>query len=291
MSLFDTILVPLDGSARAVRSLGVASWLAGRLGARLHVLNVGAPAAEGDALAHLQVPEQHRRLVELHRVGGEAAAEILAAIPRLGIGLVVMAGQGETGAAPTGDPARIVGHVAGEIIGHSPVPVLLLPPAYAESLPWHSLLVALSGELAKDTALTMALRLAHALGLSVGVAHVCAAGEAVQAQPDRMYADVGLHALAERLNEMVAGACPLCSADERRHIESFHLARGDVARELLRLIDEKQAGALVVGWHGRLVEGHAPVLRALLQQVRCPLLLTRPGPEPPFCLKVGEALG
>lgn len=286
MSLFDAILVPLDGSAPAARSLGVASWLAARLGARLHLLSAGPAPAEGDTLAPLRVPEKYRRLVELHQVGGEAAEEIRAAIPRLGIDLLVMAGLGAGGAAES-----VIGHVACEVIEASDIPVLLLPSAYRESLPWRSLLVALSGEIAKDEALTLALRLAHALDLSVDIAHVCAGGETGGAQPNKAYADVSHHDLAERLNEMIAAACPLCSAEERRHIGSFHLARGDVAPELLHLIDERQASALVLGWHGRFMAGHAQALKSMLRQVRCPLLLVRPGRKPAFRLKVGEALG
>jgi beta-phosphoglucomutase family hydrolase len=59
MSLFPSILVPLDGSRLAARSLGCATWLAARLGARLHILSATPqvrPARE--ELARRQVAEE-----------------------------------------------------------------------------------------------------------------------------------------------------------------------------------------------------------------------------------------
>ena len=291
MKLVDAILVPLDGSALAARSLGVAAWLAGRLGARLHVLNAGMPAGERVPEVDLGVSEKYRRLIEVHRVSGSPGAEILAAIPRFGVGLIVMAAHGETGPSTTPDPFRIVGHVTHEVIENSRVPVLALPATYEESLPWCSALVPLSGEIANDEALTFALHLAQALDLRVTVAHVAAAGMKAEAEGRGSYADASHHELAAQLNELIARACPTCSAEERRHIADFHLAHGDVAQELLRLIEQKQASVLVVGWRGRFMQGHAPVLKTLMMRVRCPVLLVRPGPKAPFHLKVGEALG
>src|SRR3546814_18185619 len=58
------------------------------------------------------------------------------------------------------------------VLGRSPVPVLLLPPAYREVLPLERVLVPVSGELEGDEALALAVRLANALDLAVHVAHV-----------------------------------------------------------------------------------------------------------------------
>lgn len=290
MKLVDAILVPLDGSALAARSLGVAVWLAGRLGARVHVLNAGMPAGESVPEVDLGVSEKYRRLIEVHRVSGAPGAEILAAITRLGVGLVVMAAYGETGPSATPDPFRIVGHVTHEVMENSRAPVLALPATYEESLPWRSALVPLSGEIANDEALTFALHLAQALDLRVTVTHVAAAGMKAEAEGRGSYADASHHELAAQLNELIARACPTCSAEERRHIADLRLAHGDVARELLRLIEEVQASVLVVGWRGQFMQGHAQVLKALMARARCPVLLVRPGPRAAFRLKVGEAL-
>jgi nucleotide-binding universal stress UspA family protein len=291
MSPFAAILVPLDSSPRALRSLGCTTWLASRLGAQVHILNVGEPLSVGEALERLGVPEKYQSLFELHQVQGEADEEILAAVERYGIDLIVMTARGESAGVRSLDEPKVVGHVTREVIEDSRVPVLLLPPAYEESLPWRSVLVPISGEAATDEALTLALRLAHALDLAVTIAHVAdgapsgGGGEAGMGRYDEAH-----HEYAQMLNEFVARACPLCSAEERRRITGFHLCRGDVAQELLHLIDTERVNLLVVGWHGQFMTGHAEVLKTLIWQTRCAVLLVKPRPRDGFRLKVGDAL-
>jgi nucleotide-binding universal stress UspA family protein len=291
MSPFSAILVPLDGSTMALRSLGCTTWLASRLGAQVHILNVGEPWPEGEALERLGVPEKYRSLVELHQVQGEAGAEILAAVERYGIDLIVMTTCGESAGARSPDVLKVVGHVTREVIEDTRVPVLSLPLAYEESLPWRSALVPISGDPATDESLTLALRLAHALDLAVTIAHVAdsarlgGGGEAGTGPYDEAH-----HEYPQMLNEFVARACALCSAEERRHITGFHLCRGDVAQELSHLIERERVNLLVVGWHGQFMTGHAEVLKTLICQARCAVLLVKPRPRDVFRLKVGDAL-
>jgi nucleotide-binding universal stress UspA family protein len=291
MSLFSAILVPLDGSPMALRSLGCTTWLASRLGAQVHILNVGEPLSESEALARLGIPEKYRSLLDLHQVQGEAGKEILAAIERYGIDLIVMTARGESAGTGAPDVLKVVGRVTREVIEDTRVPVLLLPPTYEESLPWRSVLVPISGEAATDAALTLALRLAHTLGLAVTIAHVAdsdrvgGGGETGAGLYDEAH-----HEYAQMLNEFVARAGPLCSAEERRHITDFHLCRGEVAQELSYLIEHERVNLLVVGWHGQFMTGYAQVLKMLIWQTRCAVLLVKPQPHDVFRLKVGEAL-
>jgi nucleotide-binding universal stress UspA family protein len=291
MSPFSAMLVPLDGSPMALRSLGCTTWLASRLGAQVHLLNVGAPLPRSEALARLGVPEKYRTLFELRQVQGETVKEILMAVERYGIDLIVMTARGESAGAGPPDGRKVVGHVTREVIEDTPVPVLLLPPAYAESLPWRSALVPISGDPATDTALTLALRLAHALDLAVTIAHVAdSARSGGGGETGTGPSDEAHHEYAQLLNEFVARACPLCTAEERRRITGFHLCRGDVAQELLHLMAHERINLLVVGWHGQFMTGHAQVLKMLLWQARCAVLLVKPPPRNGFRLKVGAAL-
>lgn len=291
MNPFSAILVPLDGSALALRSLGCATWLAARSGAQVHILNVGAPLPEAEALEKLGVPGKYRALLELHQVEGEAGEAIPAAVGRYKIDLIVMTARGESASEASPDVLKIVGDVTREVIENTAVPVLLLPPAYEELLPWRSALVPISGEAATDQALTLALRLAHALDLAVTIAHVAdsaraGGGGGAGARPY----DEAHHEYPQMLDEFVARACPMCTAEERRRITGFHLCRGDVAQELLSLIETERVSLLVVGWHGEFMTGHAEVLKRLLWQARCAVLLVKPQPRDIFHLKVGDAL-
>lgn len=177
------------------------------------------------------------------------------------------------------------------VIEQSPVPVLLLPPAYRERLPWERALVPVSGEAAADEALTLSVHLANALDIKVHVAHGAGdeAGEEGLAAAAR-YADAPHHEYRSRLEELVSRALPPCTPEECRCIEDAALCRGDVAEELLKLMDEKRISLLVVGWHGRFMTGHARVLKHLVQVVTGPVLLVKPAPRMPFKLKVGEEI-
>jgi nucleotide-binding universal stress UspA family protein len=293
MNPFDSILVPLDGSRTAAASLGCATWLAARLHARLHILSATPrelPARE--ALARLHVAEEHWPLITLHQAPTYPENAILAALDRHDVELIVMTAQGaaanQAGTAPP-DPRKIVGHVTQAVIEQSAVPVLLLPPAYVEALPWRHALVPLSGEAQADESLSLAVRLANALDLEVHVAHVADsdAGEDGLAAAAR-YADAPHHEYPHRLDELVSRALPQCTPEECRRIEDVVLCRGDIAAELLKLIDRKRVSLLVVGWHGRFMAGHALVLKHLVQVVACPVLLVKPAARAPFRLKVGD---
>jgi nucleotide-binding universal stress UspA family protein len=295
MSVFASILVPLDGSRLAARSLGCATWLAARLGARLHILSATPcerPARE--ELTRLRVDEAHWPLVTLHQAPAYPEGAILAALARHRIDLVVMTAGGQTAEAPPAaepDPDALVGHVTRAIIEQSPVPVLLLPPNYRETLPWERALVPVSGEVEGDEALGLAIRLADALDLAVHVAHVADAdaggqGLAVRAR----YADALHHEYRRQLEEFVSRPLPHCTPGECRRVEDVALCHGDVAAELLALIERRRPSVLVVGWHGRLMAGHARVLRRLIQRITSPLLLVRAAARMPFRLKVGTEI-
>jgi nucleotide-binding universal stress UspA family protein len=295
MSVFASILVPLDGSRIAARSLGCATWLAARLEARLHILTATPcerPARE--ELARLLVPEAHWPLVTLHQAPAYPEDAILTAIARHGIELVVMTACGQTAETPAArarDAAPVVGHVTRSIMERSPAPVLLLPPHYHEALPWERVLVPVSGETEADEALALAMRLAQALDLSVHVAHVAAPDASDESLAARSrYADALHHEYPRQLEELVSRALPCGAPEERRRIADIALCCGDVATELLGLIERTPVSLLAIGWRGRFMTGHARVLRRLIQAITSPVLLVKPPVRMPFQLKVGEQI-
>jgi nucleotide-binding universal stress UspA family protein len=288
MKILSEIGLPLDGSKVALRGLGCAVWMASRLEGRVHVLHAGGPVATANPLQALGVPEKFLPLIDFHEVSGDPATEILAAEKRLGIDLIVLSARGESSEAETPDPLKIVGHVAREVIEKSTAPVLLLPLSYREALPWRSALVPISGEVGTDESLVVALQLAQTLDLTVTIAHVAAAKEEFGKEVLGVFSDEAHHEYPHMLNEYVARVSPMASSKERERIEDFYLLHGDIARELLGVIDKKRTSLLVVGWHGRFVAGHARVLKTLIQKISCPLLLVKAAPRQPFRLKVGE---
>ncbi|HEX7126909.1 MAG TPA: universal stress protein [Thermodesulfobacteriota bacterium] len=293
MNPFPSILVPLDGSSTAARSLGCATWLARRLGSRLHVLNAGPdPLPAREALTRLKVPEAAWPLVVLHQAPACPADAVLEAVAQYEVQLVVMTARGKTAEAQAaGDTTRLVGHVTHAVLERSPVPVLLLPPAYREELPWTRVLVPVSGEAEADAALTLAVRLARALDLGVHVVHVIPPGDGDADLAARArYADALHHEYPRQLEEVVSRALADCTPGERCRVEDVALGYGEVDTELLALIERKRVSLLVIGWHGCLASGRAPVLRRLIESVASPLLLVKPAEPQPFRLKVGEEI-
>jgi nucleotide-binding universal stress UspA family protein len=292
MSLFPSILVPLDGSRMAAQALGCAVWLAARLHSRLHILSATPqerPARE--ELTRLQVPEALWPMITLHQAQAYPEEAILAALARYEVSLVVLTASGETAETSEPGPDRIVGHVTRAVIERSGSPVLLLPPSYREALPWARALVPLSGEVEADEALALAVRLASVLDLEVHVAHVADADTGDESLAARArYADALHHEYSQQLAELVGRALPHCSQDECDRIVDVALCHGDVAAELLDLMRSKRISLLVVGWRGRFMSGRAHVLKQLVRAITQPVLLVKPEPRLPFRLKVGEEI-
>ncbi len=294
MKGFSSLLVALDGSELASRALGAAAWLAERLDAELHVLCAAReelPAQQ--TLERLRVPRAIRPRVTLHQAPGFPEKAVLEAIGSLGADLVIMSARGEAaeGDAAEDDPFRLLGHVTRWVAEQSRVPVLVVPSAYRERLPWTRALVPISGEFEADAALGVAVRLANAVGFAVEVAHVVGAGgEPAGLAAEARYADAPYHEYPHRLHELVSRLLPECGPDECECIENVLLCRGDPGEELFTLIEKHSVSLLVMGWHGRFVRGHAGVVKQLLATIDCPILLVKAAPRPAFKLKVGEEI-
>ncbi|OGB26908.1 MAG: hypothetical protein A3I66_20940 [Burkholderiales bacterium RIFCSPLOWO2_02_FULL_57_36] len=288
MNRFASLLLPLDGSAEAAKGAGCALWLAETLGATLHVLHAAAQPLPGrEALARLHVPGAQRARVVLHQLPENAEAAVLEAITMYRVDLVVMSARGESASAGLKLTQRL-GTVAQAVIEHGPVPVLLLPARYREALPWTSMLAAASGEMAADQALEAATQLAAALRLKVTVVLAEDGPGKPGAMPLGGYADEAYHEYPGRIEEMVERGLAGCSPEECCFIDQVLLRRGDPAAVLLEQVAQRGDSVLALGWHGVLGAGRALVLKRLLEESGCALLLVRKAERSTTRLKVGK---
>lgn len=285
MSSFQSLLLPLDGSAEAAKAAGCALWLADTLAATLHVVHATSQPLPGrDALAQLRLPQGARAQVVVHQPTGDAQAAVLDAIAEHGVELVVMSARGESAATGLGLGERL-GSVARAVIRASPVPVVLLPVRYREALPWRSMLAAASGEPAADRALEAAAHLAAALRLGVRLLHSGDGPSGTGA-----YADAPHHEYGRRLQEMAERGLAGCTEEEARCMQEALLRGGDPADELLEHVVREGTSLLALGWHGALGSGRALVLKRLLDEAPCALLLVRTPETSPARLKVGDEI-
>lgn len=291
MSRFNSILLPLDGSPEAAKAAGCALWLAEALGSTLHVLHATAhPLSVRDALARLRVPHVQDARVVVHQVPGGAEAAVLEEIAAHRIDLVVMSARGESASANVA-PSRRLGTIAQAVIERSPVPVVVLPLHYRQSLPWTSMLAAASGEVSADQALEAAVHLAAALRLKVTVVHSGDGPGGAGAAPLGAYVDAPHHEYPQRLDQMVERGLAGCAAEEAQCVHEVLLCRGEPASVLLEQVAGHASSVLALGWHGALGAGRALVLKRLLEEAECALLVVRGAEHSRARLKVGSDIG
>jgi len=284
MNRFESILLPLDGSPEAAKGIGCALWLAMELGATLHVVHATMqPLPVGEALERLRVKNVELAKIVVHQLPSNAASAVLDEIAAHRIDLVVMSAGGESTSAGAVLHNHL-GTVARAVIERCPVPVLLLPLRYHEVLPWTSMLAAASGEAAADQALESAVRLAAALRLKV---------TAVRCEDAQLatYADMMHYEYPRRMEEMARRGLAGCANTESHCVEQVLLRRGTPADVLLQQVASQASSVLALGWHGAFGAGRALVLKRLLEEATCALLLVRGADGTDARLMVGEGIG
>jgi nucleotide-binding universal stress UspA family protein len=120
----DTILVPLDRSRLARRALPVASELARRLGADLHLLTA-VPTEDDRISGAAQLEAVRPRSVRVHRsvvVSRDPAGAIHETLRRLGSAVACMASHGR------GRSAALIGSVATDVVARGHDPLVLVGP-------------------------------------------------------------------------------------------------------------------------------------------------------------------
>ena len=290
MKRFSSLLLPLDGSHEAAKAASCALWLAQTLDATLHVLYAATqPLPENEALPRLHASHVQQPQVVLHQLPAHPDAAVLEAITSYDVDLVVMSARGES--ISTGRKlSQELGHIAQAVIENSPVPVLLLPLRYHEVLPWTSVLAAVSGEMAADYALEAAAQLAAALGLKLTVMYAESVAGAVRMTPFGAYADAAHHEYPLRMQAMVERGLAGCTSEECDCVAQALVRHGDAAEMLIEQVARQPSSVIALGWHGALGPGRALVLKRLLEQAECPLLLVRKMERSTERLKVGEEI-
>jgi nucleotide-binding universal stress UspA family protein len=288
MNRYAAILLPLDGSAQAAKAAGCALWLAQSLGATLHAVNATAQAVPAvDALARLRVPQAQQSHVVVHQRPGAAEAAVLEEIAEHRIDLVVVSALD---ASASSAAVSTLSSVAQAVIERCPVPVVLLPPRYRESLPWTAMIAGATGEASSDRAMAAATQLAAALRLSVTVVHCEDSPGKAAASPLGAYADAPHHEYARRLEHLVQQGTAHGNGEQAHRVRAVALRHGEPASLLLEQAARLGSAVVALGWHGELGHGRATVFKRLLEEAECPLLVVKGSERSTARLKVGQEI-
>jgi nucleotide-binding universal stress UspA family protein len=270
------ILVALDGSPASVTALPVALAVGGQLGADvevLHVVTSGASAAVQHRRFGAGLPEG----TVLRERCGDPAGTILAAAAEPDVALVVLTTHGGGTEAE-----RDLGSVAAAVVAGATHPVLLVrPEAMAQQMgrvtPLRRLLVPLDGTPATAAILRPVTELAARLGASVDVLYVADPGQARPGEAGSLagprYVDQPQHEWPQWASEVVGRLMSYCATCPGSVPVRPYLATGDVGAEVVRFAEAHGEDAIALVRRSRLETGRAQILRRILLQSPCPIML------------------
>ncbi len=305
----DTLLVALDGSLAAATALPIAIAVAAQLDVdcgALHIVSdmgvipgIGRPLAQGfEALTGIKLwPDMLESTVRLWQAfagpgnalmkalahievrldAGDPAAGILRASADPLVTLVVLTTHGYII-----EPGRSLGRVAEQVIAGATQPILLIRPeatpvSIQPGAALRRLLLPLDGTPTTAALLAPATALASRLGASVDLLYVADVSTPPPDEPGSIsapqYVDQAQHEWPQWANEVITRlgeACAQCPPDVP--LRTF-LVQGDAGMVITRFAAEHASDAVVLARRSRLEPGRAAVLRAVLDQTPCPVLL------------------
>ena len=286
--MYQTILVPLDGSDLAERALPIAETVARASGAKILLLRVVPPATpesatRGEYAAEVEEAEKYlasvaARLtkscgVETRLVEGDPAASIEADVAAHRADLIAMSTHGRSGFG-----RWIYGSVADEVMRRAVVPVLLVPASSYATWPRDRaprILVPLDGSGRAEDALGPASELARSLGAEILLVRVVEPHPMTYGDPSAVFIDPTL--------EIDAARDYLKEKAEQLRAQGFNVKTTDsfgfAVSTILDVVREQGADLIAMSTHGRsgisrFLMGSAAT--GIVQRSTVPILIVRP---------------
>ncbi len=272
------VLVALDGSEAARAALPIAARVAEQSGIELDILHVSPIQVPEDLVRdQLALGTNDEQAGRLYIHVGKAAAGILEMANDPATELVVLSTHGY--ALPE---QGSLGRVAEAVINVSRRPILLVRPESEAARPGsgragiRSLLFPLDGTPSTAAALRPAIRLACRWGASVDLLYVLNAGQPRPTEPGSIsqpyYVDQPQHEWP--CWSHVSTQSLIAQTDCPHNVPvNAYLAVGDIGPEILRFATLHKEDAIVLVRRSCLEPEHACVLRTVLDQTTCPVLL------------------
>jgi len=252
--MFETILVPTDGSDCAAQALDHVVDIAGHYDATVHVLTVvdvrdvetapeGEPFEEAAAAVVDDAAERIGEDIEtVHTVRtGYPDEEIRAYADQIEAGLIAMGSHGRTGVR-----RFVLGSIAEKVVRLSDVPVLTVTASDDDRRPYENVLVPTDGSVGATAALDPAASLATAYDATVHALSVV--------DTRALGADVRSDILVDTLEDNAASALDDLAAELGDHgVETItkHVLFGTPYQTIHNYVEDNDIDLVVMGTHGR----------------------------------------
>ena len=272
------VLVALDGSPAAATALPMARTIAARLDAAITILHSATvPVPVADLRQRLGLDRMDVEVLQVQAPNDASAAGILQAGAAPEVALLVLTTHGRS----VSDGPRL-GRVAEAVAAGSAGPLLLVVP---QTVPAPSaarpalrrLLLPLDGTPTTATALRPAIALASQLGASLDVLYVVDPDQADSIEPGSVrvpyYLDQPQHEWPALERRVIDELCTVYAKCPPEVPVGMVLRYGPIGDAIVRCAADHHDDLIVLVRRSRLEPGHAQVLREVLSQTSCPILL------------------
>jgi len=272
------VLVPLDGSAEAKQALPAARLFARLVGASIHVVHAtDVPLTPKQLLQAVGLRRDETHDIVIDQVSGPAASAVVRLATEKRAMLIVMTTRG-----CTAYQGRTLRPVVEEIVLNAPCPVLLirpeLEPRIAEMSDLRRILLPLDGAPSSAAVIGPALNLAAASHAELHILYVATQRERpveTGTLTTPRYVDQPQHEWPAWAKEFMSRFATLLGEWPLSTPTRMALRRGDPAEAILRFADETDSDLIVLSWQGCLEPARAKVVKKVLENAPCPVLLLR----------------
>jgi len=244
------LLAALDDSAACRPILEATTWVARLVGAEVvavHVRENGSGETAREIAGSFDVPIVVRT--------GDVVAAICDAADDLHAGGIALGTRSTPGGA---SPA---GHIAVAVAEQTTVPVMIVPPERVDRRV-DRILIALEGNGDSEMILALAEQLRPASQPDIVAVHVFKPDALPPFGDDPTFeAEAWTHELLRRASNTVAA---------KVHLD---IRVGDPAVRVSEAVRDLEADLVVLAWHRRFSEGHARIVRSVLESAHVPLIL------------------
>jgi nucleotide-binding universal stress UspA family protein len=268
------VLVAWDGSPAALTALPIARLVADQLGANVEALCIARDDRQLEEEGPAREKEAKRLGFALRHEVGDAAEEIVRWTKQPGVLLVTMTTHGRQL-----EPVYRLGSVAEKVVAGTTRPVLIVKPeaTMAGARGLKRLLVPIDGTPKTAEALRPVTELAAALGATIDLLYVAAPGQRAPTERGSVtaprYVDQAHHEWPQWAAEVIHRLATCCAGCPEGVPVRIFLAQGQIGDEIARFAKENQTDAIVLVRRSRFQPERAKVIRSVLSQTSCLVML------------------